>query len=255
MITLVMMANHQDGKWWDEWKKEWIEVKRGQLITSLDKLVKSCGKGISVQNIRTALLVLEKMQFLTNQSTKHYRLITLVNYDLYQTPENYLTKQPTKAQQRLNKGSTINNNGKHGKNDKEKDNIYTPEFEQFWSAYPRHVEKKKSFAAWKARLNEKEPPTTDQLIIAATNYFNQCKVKGTETTYIKYPATFLGPNKPYEDLLKPQQSLFDSSEPASYQAIRDFASRGDDDGQTGDGEIIDVCGYTVSERENDRADD
>jgi hypothetical protein len=123
MITLLLMTNHKNGQWWDGWSKEWVPVKRGQIITSLDSIKKACGKGISIQNIRTALLVLEKMGFLTNQSTKHYRLITIVNYDFYQSQENYLTKQSTRSQQSSNKVSTTNKHDKHDKQGKQK-NIY-----------------------------------------------------------------------------------------------------------------------------------
>jgi len=112
MITLIMLANHKDGNWWDNVKKVWVPVKRGQLITSLDRLQKACGKGVSVQNIRTCFVNLEKMGFLTYKSTKQYRLVTIANYDFYQCSENYQQSN----QQKPNKGLTINNNDKNEKN-------------------------------------------------------------------------------------------------------------------------------------------
>jgi hypothetical protein len=136
MITLIMMVNHKDGEWWDKWNKTWVTVKRGQVITSLDGLVKDCGKGLTVQKIRTALLVLEKMQFLTNESTKQNRVITLVNYDIYQSSCSYLTKQPTKNQQSSNKALTTNNNDKNEKNEKKNKDI-DDFFESVWKPYPR----------------------------------------------------------------------------------------------------------------------
>lgn len=123
MLTLIMMANHKDGQWWDSHKKEWVLVKRGQLITSLKNLKKACGRGISIRNIRTAIVNLENMGFLTNQSTKQYRLITIVNYDFYQCKENYLTKQLTKHRQSTDKALTINNNDNNDKNDKKEKDI------------------------------------------------------------------------------------------------------------------------------------
>lgn len=120
MITLIMMVNHEDGEWWDQWSQKWMPVKRGQVVTSLQKLADACGPGVTVQNVRTALKTLEKMGFLTNHSTKQNRLITLVNYDFYQTQANYLTKRSTKQPQSNHKGSTTN---KHIKHDKQK-NIY-----------------------------------------------------------------------------------------------------------------------------------
>ena len=107
MITLIMMTNHKDGQWWDDRGKQWVTVRRGQLITSLDKIKKACGKGVSVQNIRTAIVNLEKMGFLTNKSTKQYRLIPIENYGFYQCPDNYQQSN----QQKPNKALTTNKNG------------------------------------------------------------------------------------------------------------------------------------------------
>lgn len=166
MITLIMMANHSDQQWWDEWKKEWVTVKRGQLITSLEGIRKACGKGISIQNIRTALLVLQKMGFLTNQSTKHYRVITLVNYDLYQSPDNYLTKQLTNAQQSPNKALTTNNNVNNVNNDKY---IYT--IFQHWNS-KKIIKHRKLTDRQKRNINArlKEGYTPEEIMRAIDNY-------------------------------------------------------------------------------------
>jgi len=51
------------------------------------------------------------MGFLTNQSTKQNRLVTLVNYDIYQCGDSYLTKQPTNYQQTTNKPLTTWHHG------------------------------------------------------------------------------------------------------------------------------------------------
>ena len=85
---------------------------------------------------------------------------------------------------------------KSGKGDE-----YTPEFEEFYSAYPRRVEKRRAYKAWKAQIKEKAPP--ENMILAAVNYAANCKNRGTEPQYIKHPATFLGKDKPYEDWLRP----------------------------------------------------
>jgi hypothetical protein len=75
---------------------------------------------------------------------------------------------------------------------------YPPEFEAFWAAYPRKVEKRAAFRAWRARVRERVPP--EDLVRAASRY--AAAVAGTEPRYIKHPSTFLGPNRPYEDWLK-----------------------------------------------------
>jgi len=74
---------------------------------------------------------------------------------------------------------------------------YPGDFEAFWSAYPRCIEKRKAFRAWQARLREGTAPET--LISCARNYAEYVLLKDTAECYIKHPATFLGPDRPFED--------------------------------------------------------
>ena len=67
LITLMMMANFKEKEW--EWKGEKFKAKPGQFVASLDSIVKNCGKGISIKNVRTALERFEKLGFLANEST------------------------------------------------------------------------------------------------------------------------------------------------------------------------------------------
>lgn len=85
LITILLMANHEKNEW--EWKGERYICQPGQMITSLDKIAKKAGKGISIQNVRTALLRFEKYSFLTNESTNSNRLITICNWEDYQDKE------------------------------------------------------------------------------------------------------------------------------------------------------------------------
>ncbi|HWR07776.1 hypothetical protein [Sporomusa sp.] len=78
--------------------------------------------------------------------------------------------------------------------------VYSAEFEDFWRHYPKRREKRKAWRCWKLCLKAKVAPT--DLILAAEKYAIQCKGKSQE--FIKLPATFLGPDKPYEDYLKPE---------------------------------------------------
>ena len=118
LITLLLMVNHEENEW--EWKGEKFKVKPGQTVTSLDNIAKACGKGVSIQNIRTALVRFSKLGFLTNESTKTGRLITIINWDTYQTELVRANKETnsrlTKTQQRPNKDLTPNNNDKNDNN-------------------------------------------------------------------------------------------------------------------------------------------
>lgn len=84
-------------------------------------------------------------------------------------------------------------NPKNGK--KPPGDDYSEDFLHFWTIYPRREEKRGAFKAWSARLRGGAKP--DRIIVAARNYATA--TEGTETCYIKLPATFLGEKRPYED--------------------------------------------------------
>jgi DNA replication protein DnaD len=111
-----MLANHQGREW--EFKGEKYKAAPGQFITSLESLAQKCGKGVSIQNVRTSLKRFEKYDFLTNESTNKNRLITIVNWGFYQFSEDELTSNPTSNQQATNKQLTTNKNVKNVKNEK-----------------------------------------------------------------------------------------------------------------------------------------
>ena len=115
------MANHEENEW--EWNGERYKVQPGQMITSLKSIAEACGKGVTIQNVRTAIDRFEKYEFLTNQSTKRNRLITIVNYTKYQgvdyQPNKVTNNQLTNDQQSTNNQLTTNKNDKNDKNDKE----------------------------------------------------------------------------------------------------------------------------------------
>ncbi len=140
LITLLMMANHKENEW--EWKGEKFNVKPGQMITSLAGIKEKCGDGISIQNIRTALKRFEKYEFLTNESTKAGRLITIVNWQVYQCDSEQANKDDnkrlTKTSQRPNKDLTTNKNDKNEKNEK---NIYAEFVKMTEAEYQKLVEK------------------------------------------------------------------------------------------------------------------
>jgi hypothetical protein len=110
LIAILLSVNFVEKGW--EWKSEKYKVLPGQMITSLDSIKKKCGKGISIQNIRTSLKRFEKLEFLTNEPTKTGRLIIVINWDAYQIkqdePNIDTNKDLTNDQQRPNKDLTPN---------------------------------------------------------------------------------------------------------------------------------------------------
>lgn len=112
LITLLMMANHKEKEWEFNGKK--YKAEPGQFVTSLEAIRKKSGKDVSIQNVRTALVRFEKLEFLTSQSTNRNRLITILNWASYQRKddnediEKTTTQQAT--QQATNKQLTTNKN-------------------------------------------------------------------------------------------------------------------------------------------------
>ena len=144
LIALIGMVNHEPERW--EWKGEMFEAKRGQTVTSLESIREACGKGVSIQNVRTALARFEKLDFLTNESTKSGRLITICNYCKWQDSSDETNKgankEVTKSSQRPNKDLTPNKNDKNDKNDKK--DIYSDVPAEIKDAFMEWAEMRKS---------------------------------------------------------------------------------------------------------------
>ena len=95
LVQCLLMANHSKIEW--SWGRDVYECKPGQFITSLDNLKRKCAKDVSIQSVRTSLLILEKWQFLTNKSTKTGRLITICKWEHYQPEKNKINKASNKG--------------------------------------------------------------------------------------------------------------------------------------------------------------
>lgn len=73
---LLLKCNYEDNKW------HWKTIKRGQRITSLNSLSKETG--LTIQQTRTSIIKLKSTGEITDQTTNSFRLITVINYELYQ---------------------------------------------------------------------------------------------------------------------------------------------------------------------------
>jgi hypothetical protein len=113
LIAILLRANHSPGEW--EWKGERYTVQPGQFITSLQKLAERAGKGVSVQNVRSSIKRFKTLGFITDEPTKTGRLITIINWNVYQ-PSARATQHS--SQQTANKEATPNKNDKKDKNEK-----------------------------------------------------------------------------------------------------------------------------------------
>ncbi len=147
LIQLLIMADFMPSEW--EYQGVKYKTEPGQFVTSLQSIADECGKGISVQNVRSALARFERLGFLTNQSTKVNRLITIVNWGLYQAREektnketnNVTNKEVTKNQQRGNKEVTTNEEVKKLRSKEVKNNTTQQnDFSDVYTAYQQNIE-------------------------------------------------------------------------------------------------------------------
>lgn len=190
LITLLLMANHEENEW--EWQGEKFIVKAGQFITSIDSIVQATGKKVTTQNVRSALKKFEKLNFLTNTSTKTGRLITIAKWEKYQVEDIGLNKADnkdlTKRQQRGNKEVTPNKNDKNDKNEKNNKNTcakYAHEIDILWNLYPRKEGKAKAIAKL-PKLIEKYG--FEKVREAVEAYAEE--VQDREKQFIKHGSTF-----------------------------------------------------------------
>jgi len=151
LITILMMVYHDENEW--EFQGDKYKCEPGQMITSLQKIAEVAGTGISVQNVRTAIKRFERYGFLTNVSTNKNRLITIVNWELYQGSNDKTNnvvnisanKQLTSNQQAANKQLTTT------KNDKNYKRMINNDREDIWEENPMLENHKQFIEAMKER--------------------------------------------------------------------------------------------------------
>ncbi len=115
-INLLLSANYSDGRCRGQ------EVKRGQLITGKKLLHQETG--MSEHRIRTALKRLVDSQEITIESTKRFTLITILNYDKYQSKHEASNQKSN--QQLTNNQPTTNHIQEEEEGKEEKDIIRVP---------------------------------------------------------------------------------------------------------------------------------
>jgi hypothetical protein len=187
------MVNHEPKQW--EWCGKQYNAQPGQVITSIDTIKKKAGKGITTSIVRKSLDRFVKLQFLSNESSTDGRLITVINWDSYQSANNRQSigqsKGRAKVEQGESKGRASNNNDKEFKNDKnDKEEKLLSEFEKFWEMYEKKNDRKKAFQKWKKLKQEDK----DKIFETLPEY-----VKSTpDKKYRKNPVTYLN-NESWKD--------------------------------------------------------
>lgn len=237
LVTILMMVNYKSEEW--EWKGKKFMVEAGQMITSLDSIQKQCKKGVSIRNVRTALVRFENLGFLTNESTKQGRLISILNWHSYQStdketdkaPDNQLTNDRQTTDKRLTPIKEVkkDKNDKNGKKERKKTIAFDQsKFDAFKEAYPKAPSGRTSWTEteerWRANLKAGVDP--DDMLRGAENYARS----GEEPQYIKGAQVFLGQKKkwwseyqtaPETQPIRTTSTVFDKSMAAGRQLIEE----------------------------------
>ena len=207
---------------------ERIDLNPGEFWTSLPKLTEK--SGLTIQQARTALKNLKKLEFLTEVSTDHGRRVSIINWALYQQTEGQPNSQPnsqvTASQQPVNSQLTANKKDKNYKKDKnntsadddkpkpekkkmelkpwEKD----PKFMEFIEAYPMapktRTNKADTFKRWKELI--KGGVSHENIIEGAKHYAmsDRTNLQGEDIT--RGAQVHLGPQNWWEHFLDPPEA-------------------------------------------------
>lgn len=151
-VHLLLKANHTNQRW------KGIDIKRGQHLTSRDKLASETT--LSVQQVRTALNKLKSTNEITIESTKTYTLVTIVKYADYQDGENDSNQDTNQERNRIatNDQPTSNQQITTNKNDKKEKNDKNVKNERIYSALDQAIE---NFKEHRRKLRK---PMTDHAV-------------------------------------------------------------------------------------------
>ena len=194
-ICLVLRANWSDSKW------KGIDVKRGQLITSVASLCEATGQ--TPRSIRTGINRLKSTGEVTIKTTNKYSLVTIENWALYQPDKdettNKTTSTTTNERQTNDKQTTTDEeyNKKEEEYKEDKQDKYLSDldsfFEKAWKLYPRKEGKGSVSKTQKKKLYD----LGDEFIRCIERYIQ--KRNGKDPKYTQMGSTFF--NSGYVDYL------------------------------------------------------
>lgn len=122
---LLLTAAFRDSQWMGR------TIKKGQVIVSMKKMAEELG--FTRQQVRTAINKLKSTNEITTEATNRYTIVTVVNWEEYQSANENATNKPTSNRtiKQPTSNQQITNKQPHRKNDKnvnnvKKDKKYTP---------------------------------------------------------------------------------------------------------------------------------
>lgn len=218
-LHMLLKAN------WKNWRFEGKEIKRGSFVSSIKNL--ALETELTEREVRTGITHLKKTGELTSKSTNKYTIFTVVNYNLYQAKDKQIDEQETNNRHSNDILTTTIEEKKEGK-EGNIESVNAPErFEEFWSVYPRQTGRYLAEQAYAILITTTESLTESDLITAAKNYADTCRILKTAEQFIKNPANFLNENTwvdylsgtykpPAVQQPKPKQNKFNNFEQRDY---------------------------------------
>lgn len=174
--------------------KKRITLQPGQLLTGRKSLSKKLGMNES--KVERILKELKNEQQIEQQTSNRNRLITVLNWDLYQIieqqNEQQVNNKRTTSEQQVNTNNNINNINNIKKNKNINNNIVHSAnarecFEKLWSLYPKKVGKKKAFDKYMKIRNKVSDEKIEQGI---KKYVEYIKSRNIDEKYIKNGLTW-----------------------------------------------------------------
>lgn len=175
-IHCLLKANHRDKK------HKGQMIKRGSFLTSVEMLSNECN--LTPKKVRTALEHLKKTNELAIETSPKGSIVSIKNYDLYQTMANVSSnKGQTNGKQRATNNNENNENNGGG-------TPFTTDFLEFWKSYSKHGFKDDCFKFWTEQEYNQE---TIKAIIYGAKMFS--KENSHDIKHMLYPRTFLQDEK------------------------------------------------------------
>lgn len=188
-IYLLLNATHK--KIDVLFNSEKTTLEPGQLITGRKTIAAKLR--VSESKVERTLKMLKNEHQIEQQTTSKNRLITILNWELYQNSEQQIEQQVNNKRTTSEQQVNTNKNEKNVKN--ERNNISIAQFEEFWKAYPKKRSKENCL---KWYLKNKPSEEEQKQILLAIAFFKNDK-QWKDEQYIPYPSTFLN-QKRWEDI-------------------------------------------------------
>ena len=195
---LTRNANHKSGKY------DGYEIARGQKFTSITEIREALSWHVgyrkmsySVNQMKHTMKVLRSNSMITTTNHPRGMVVSICNYDKYQTPSNYESTNESTDESSINQPSinrqspSINKNVKNDNNEKNGKKEYSDLFIEFWSVYPkdRKSDKPGCYAKFKKQPHQTQLDIIEHVRIRAT-----CDRQWLEG-YIPLSKTFMNNNR------------------------------------------------------------